>query len=236
MAGDPLKEARAKAKYVLEVRYEPLMQAFDRRGAVLEKLFPLFGTKAKHWRVQNVAVAFADDFDRPMRLLEVGHLSSRILYEDPGTYQEFIDDSLRFIGALGELFPQGLLKVNRIGFRAMTVLKHKTASSFEEVFRDIRKRFLSENLPLSLTFTDCSVILEQEHCRILVGPVQKGENWLETAFTRPELKDLSFGIALDVDSFNHEVESADSRALIEIARTLQQFSLTAEQETLRGMV
>ena len=235
MGKDTLKGRREKARYVLEIRYEPIVQAFDRRGRVLEIVHPRFKSKLEHWRIQNVEVTMADDFDAPARLIRVGHLRSSITYEDPDSRQEFLDDSMNFLTALDKVFPEGLRKIKRMGFRSICVMKHETASDFDEVFRSVKASFLHPNLPSSLQFSDCAVTLKQDACRLVVGPVKRGEEWVQNSFSSPDQGVPEFGVGLDVDSFAYDLDCKDTKALCGAARALFELALQVEAETLNGL-
>jgi len=236
MPTDTLGSLREKARYILEIRYPPLVQAFDRRGKVLEVLFPRFRQKLEHWRTENVEVTIANNLESPSRAISVGHLRSSIIYEDPGTRQEFLDDSRAFIAGLEEVFPEGLKTITRLGFRSIGIVKHETASSFDEVFASVRSRFLHPQLPTTLRFTDCAVTLEQENCRVMVGPVKTGEDWVRNAFAKPESNVPAFGIGLDVDCYSHDLDCGSPGALAAAARALGELALKIEEETIAGVL
>ena len=48
-----IEKYRIKARLILEIRYSPLVQAFDRRGKILEIIHPKFQKKMQHWKTQT---------------------------------------------------------------------------------------------------------------------------------------------------------------------------------------
>lgn len=233
---DPLKDARAKCRYILELRYAPLVQTFDRRGRVLELIYPLFEAKTGHWKVDNAQVAIADDFEKNSKLVAVGHLRSSISYEDPATQGEFTDDCLRLLAALKEVFPEGLSHLRRIGFRAVSVFRPRAASSFPEVYSLVRDRFLTASAPTTLAFSDCRVTFSSDTSNVTVGPCRAGENWVKAEFTHPDEHMPAFGIGLDVDSFATEITCRDTNDLKRAMETVSSLTFRVETEILSGLI
>jgi len=224
-----------KARFILELRYEPIVQAFDRRGEVLAVVHRSFKSKIEHWRIQNVEVTMADDFNSPSKTIRVGHLRSSITYEDPDSRQEFLDDSLNFLALLRDVFPDGFEDIKRIGFRSTSIMTYEEAASFEEAFKAVRAAYLCPELPLSIDFTDCSVTLERDDTRLFIGPAKKGEEWVKNTFSRPEQNVPEYGIGIDVDCFARDLLCKDTNALKSAARTLQDLALRVEEEALSGL-
>ena len=106
MESDKFKDFRKKVKYIMEIRYNPLVQAFDRRGEVLKTIHQAFEQKIPHWRAQNVEIIMSDNFEKETKHLEVTHLRSSIAYDDPGSQQEFMDDTHKFLTLFYKTFPE----------------------------------------------------------------------------------------------------------------------------------
>lgn len=236
MAADAIHDRRIKSRMTMEMRYEPAIHAFDRRGEILDVVHSAFRSKMEHWRVQNVEVVMADDFETTTRIAQISHLRSSISYEDPNTRQEFIDDSLRFIDCMCRVFPEGLGTIKRLGFRSLSVLSWQECRSVDCCYELVRSKFLSPELPLSLSFTDCGVILQNESTRVYVGPFQKDEDWARQTFSRPSVNVPEFGIGLDVDCYALALSYGSSGDLRKAARALQDLALAVETEVCGGLL
>ncbi len=213
------------------------MKAFDRRGQILETIHQPFKSKMEHWRVQNVEVTMADDFDHASRAITVSHLRSAITYEDPDSHQEFLDDSRKFLELLHETFPTDLGNIARMGFRSLSVLKwDDRCKSYEDCNSLIRDKFFNPTLPLSLQFDDCGAILMNDSTRVYIGPFKKGEDWEKKSFARPVETDQEFGIGLDVDCYATKLKCDSVIELKKACRTLQDLSLAVESEIVEGLL
>ena len=235
MAKDELGKYRSKSRFVLEVRYEPLLQAFDRRGVLLETLHPIFKKKMGHWRSENVAVHLADDFKSPSKQITVDHLRSIIVYEDPGSLEEFHNDADKFLKNVKLVFPEGLVNIKRLGVRFINIFEMPSYGSYDEVFNKCLKTFFAPNLPLSLKFNDCGAILEHDSGRISVGPTKQDENWAKEMFSKNEDNVPKFGFGVDVDSYAKEVKCNSTSDLITSFKTVFGLTLAAENELVQAL-
>ncbi|MBN1545398.1 MAG: hypothetical protein JW902_01920 [Syntrophaceae bacterium] len=232
---DTFNKARVKSRYILEVRYPPLVQTFDRRGKILEKIFPEFQRKAEHWKVENVQVIMTDNLEKGKKQLAINHMKCSISYEDPSSQSEFIDDCNKFIRLFYEVFPE-MQALKRIGFRAISIFNHKSAKSYNEVFDSIKKNFLCQKLPSSLCFTDCSLILSHDTCTARIGPVKEGEDWIKGIFVYPDSNIPGFGIGLDIDSFTKDLACPNSQELIKAFNAVSDLTFNIESEFLADLV
>jgi hypothetical protein len=235
MAKDEFGKHRSKSRFVLEIRYEPLIQAFDRRGALLEKLLQNFRKKMEHWRTENVAVHLADDFNSPSKQITVDHLRSLIIYEDPGSLEEFLNDSERFIRIVSEVFPGKLTRVKRIGVRFISVFELPGYGTYEDVFTKFMQTFFASQLPSSLRFKDCSIVLEHESGRIGAGPAKQDENWVKGIFSKSEENMPKFGFGIDIDSYAKEVECSSQENLVASFKTVFDLTVATENELIQAL-
>lgn len=235
MAKDKFGKNRSKSRFILEIRYEPLLQAFDRRGKLLETLHPIFKKKMEHWRTENVAVHLADDFKSPSKQITVDHLRSLIIYEDPGSLEEFANDADKFIRKLHEVFPDGLTNIKRLGVRFISIYELPSYDTYEDVLTKVMKTFFVAQLPLSLKFKDCNATFEHESGRINVGPAKQDENWVKQMFSRNEENIPKFGFGVDIDSYAKEVECNSSTNLISSYKTVFGLTVASENELIQAL-
>ncbi len=231
----PLMDDREKSRYILELRYPAVVQMFDKRGEVLNKVFPLFQDKTSIWRVDNAQVIMMDDLEAARKQFSVDHLRCSVVYEDPTTFQEFLADSDKYISELQSIFPAPFKKLNRIGFRTITIFNCPQMKSYEDIFSAVKACFLSSRLPLSVPPVDFRVTLISDACTISVGPCKKGEEWIKAAFTRPGERIPERGIALDVDSYAQEVSCEHEGDVLNRIHAVQDLTFLAEQEIVTGI-
>jgi len=232
---DPLSKSRLKSRYILEIRYPPLVQTFDRRGKILEKIFPEFEKKAEHWKVENVQVIITDSLEKGKKQIAISHLRSSVAYEDPDTKSEFLDDCNKFIKLFYDVFPE-MKALKRIGFRSISIFKHKLAKSYNDVFRSIKDNFLCPTIPSTLGFTDCSIRLSHDTCNVRIGPVKEGEDWIKSAFIHSDDNIPGYGIGLDIDSFTKDLACSNSEELIKAFSAVSALSFHLESEILADLV
>lgn len=232
MAKDELSKLRQKKRLVFEVRYDPIIKTFDQRGKILDALFSKFKAKAPLWRVSNVEIQIMDDLNLPLRYFSVDHLTSRIVYEDPGTIQEFYDDTTRFIESLYDVFQTDLMELNRVGVRFVSIFQLPRLKSFQEVLEKIKTIFYNQNLPVSINLTDCKTTLKHDAGHIMIGPVRKDEDWVNQTFTLLNQNIPQFGLGVDIDSFVTNVRCNDQNQIHEIFSSVYQLTTATEREII----
>lgn len=232
MARDEFSKLRQKRRLVFEVRYDPILETFDQRGKILDTLFSKFKAKAPLWRVSNVEIQIMDDLTSPSRYFSVDHLTSRIVYEDPGSMQEFYDDTTRFIESLYDIFPKNLTELNRVGVRFVSIFQLTRLKSFQEVLEKIKTTFYNPNLPVSINLTDCKTTLRHDAGQIIIGPVRKDEDWINQTFKLLNQNIPQFGLGVDIDSFVTNVSCKDQNQILETFSSVYQLTTATEREII----
>jgi len=233
---DDFKDIRKKVKYILELRYPPLVNVFDKRGEILNKIHPIFKLKMEHWRVLDSQVIIADSFSDIMtKQLVVSHLKSSISYEGPSTLQEYIDDSHRFLKELKSIFPE-LMGLSRLGFRIISILEDKNSNNFQGIIDKIKNRFLAKPFPSKIDFNDLRIILTGEHFNLNIGPVKEGEDWIKSVFFNPFKEIPEFGIGIDVDSYVKDIDCFNERDLINVIDKIQALSFSIESDLIKDVL
>ena len=232
---DGFSKERCKSRYIIELRYEPLVQMFDRRGKLLEILHPEFQKKAKRWKTENAHVMISNELEGGTIQLAVGHMSCSISYEDPGSLGEFVDDSRKFIKLLKKVFPEGFYSFSRIGFRVVSIFRHPKYSTFADANISLMNGFLK---PLStpLEFSDFRLTLVRESCQLNIGPVKEGELWVKQAFVLPEKNMPKAGIGLDIDSFGTDIKCKNEDDLLQAIATIQGLAFKIEEDLMRPLL
>ncbi len=236
MASDELRKARRKAKFVVELRFEPMPEAFDRRGEVLRILHTRFQKKMKHWSGENVTVKVTDDLQKPSKQILVEHRRFAVTYEDPGSFSEFVDDAEEAMCLVKDVFGTAMTNVERLGVRFVSILESENAHSYDEAMAEVRGVYLAPDLPISIAPNDFNVTLRHEAGQLIIGPVKKGEEWIAQMFAHPEQRVPDYGIGTDVDSFASTVTAKDSGELISTFRKVLALTQASEIELIGDLI
>lgn len=195
-----ISDCRKKSRHIFETRYTPLHRVFDSKGHYIEAVEGMFKAKLSHWRLQPGIVQFGDDFENLGKQINLDHLKTSIIYEDPATHQEFIDDTKKYSKIFFETFPEAFSKIKRLGYRRISIITLPKVSSYEEFLQKVVAAFYSNNSKLTFKFTDCRFTFSHELGQVTIGPIKEGETWLKEAFSQPTVKVPKCGIAIDIDS------------------------------------
>ncbi len=230
------KVKKCKTMMVMELRYPPLLEAFDNRGKVLQELKSEFHNKIEHWKCEGVAVHFADNFEKPTKQLLVDHLRSFIMYEDPATEGEFKDDAIRFAKALKKVFSTKFSNIDRLGVRYMSIFEVKRFSSYNDALSIVMKKYFQEKLPISIKPKDCRATFVHENGSLNIGPVRKDEGWVKQTFSLPENNVPSFGLGVDIDSHASNLEISSSSNMAKSIGTVFELTKAMELEVKNSLV
>lgn len=216
----------------MELRYDPYVKAFDRRGMLLEALNSEFSKKMKHWRTDGVAVILQNDNNTPTKQIFVDHQRSALIYEDPGSMQEFNDDGNKLIKILMQVFPDIFKTINRMGVRFITVHKDCGREVFSDLLENVKHKFFAKENPLTLNYIDIRVTLVHSTGQISIGPVRQGESWLAENFTKPEINDFKVGYGVDIDSYAINPKIQTDKDVSKLFYTTYDLSLITEGEVV----
>lgn len=236
MAKDDLLDFRAKKKYVFEWRYQPILESFDKRGLLLQKLNNTFKQKISHWKVSNIEVQLMDEPGRPSKIISADHKTSRMIYEDPGSLHEFNDDAKKFITILYETYGERSLDIIRVGVRFQSIFTFPKYKTFETILCKLREVFINPSCPLTINISDCQFIFNHESGHILIGPVRNEEQWIMENFLIPDKHAPAVGLGVDIDSFALQTSISSSDDLYNIFSTVEQLTLTAEKEIIMPFI
>ena len=192
-------------KYILEIRYKALAQAFDRRGKILTDIHGPFEQKLAHWSVENVGVTMQTDVNSKKKLIHISHLRSFIAYESPDSEAEFVNDSLKLFKNFYKCFPE-LKIITRVGYRLVDFMGGENSLGYYyKLIRDVSlKQPIIGNLPVN----DANVTLEYPNGRVSIGSVKPEDKFIERNFpdywlSHPEEVN---GRLIDVDTYIKDIE------------------------------
>ena len=231
-----LGKYRKKSRHIVEIRYKPLLAAFDNRGKLLKNVRSQFASKLEHWKTENVAVHFADNFESPSRHIVVDHLRSFIAYEDPSTEQEFLDDASNLLKVVRSTYGEELIQVSRVGVRYLSIFTLPNISSHEDAINLVRSNLLSPNMPVSFQMNDCRVVLVHDNGSINIGPVKDDEDWVKQTFSVQTETIPKYGIGLDVDSSASNVDFSSDSKILQAVKTVAGLTTSTEIEILDSLL
>ena len=226
---------RKKTRLILEIRYEPLVSAFDKRGLILQKIHPKFKEKMEHWNVENVQVTMTDNLEKPSKQIQIGHMRCHMIYEDPATIDEYLNDSTNFLKLFYEVFPE-LYNVSRIGFRTISIFESQKYEKYDDVFKAIASKYLKDEIISSIPFIDTRITLRSDTYQINIGPFQENEDWAKAMFTDLESNIPKFGIGIDIDTFAHDTVIKNERSLVSAVNVVQELNYKLEKEMLSNLI
>lgn len=184
----------------------------------------------KFWRTGYVEVQMADDFDRPLKQASIDHVRSVIVYEDPGSLEEFYNDARHFLELLYQVFPTELRVISRVGVRSISVLEATGCSDFKGAFDRVMASFFSAQSHLELRITDCQAILDHEAGKVVVGPVREGQLWLKQSFSVPDRNVPPIGFGVDIDSFKTDAACESSAEASKVFSDVLNMTLSTEDQ------
>lgn len=232
---DKFKDYRKACKYVMELRYPPIVQSFDRRGRILEVIHSQFKSKIEHWRVQNVQVHMYDNETNPLKQIVISHKQCSIIYNNPVTQQEFIDDANNFLRKFYSVFPE-MNMVSRLGFRTISAFSAKEKMDFVDVYAKVSKQLLNNLIPSTLDFIDFRVQLNHSNGIIQIGPFKKEEEWVSFNFGEVGDDFPENGYAIDIDSFDTGIEIKADSDLIRAFSILREITFNCENEFMKDLI
>lgn len=210
---DTLIKLRKKYKFAFEIRYEPIVQMFDRRGQVLEKVFPKFSSKMMHWRTGNVGVNILDSLEtRPSNQILIDHRHTLLIREN--TQQviqvgEFYDETILLLKTFLDIFHDNKTKFERVGVRFINIFETRSINGYEDLIKHMKNYFLANNCSIIEKMIDFHISLKHEFGNITIGPVHDGDPWIAENFAYTAGNIPKFGVALDIDSYLDDLANYD---------------------------
>ncbi|MDY7109777.1 MAG: hypothetical protein SYC29_14170 [Planctomycetota bacterium] len=206
-----IERARKKGRFIVEVRYGPLLHVFDRRGQLMASLQAAFPEKLVEWQVSGAEVAMREAVREWRWSVVVNHMRSALVIEDDVKCPEFEAVACRFVNVVQGVFREEFASASRVGMRSISVFQKKGASDFDELSRDVQRRFLVGYDLLGVEVKDCRVVLTHENGRAEVGPVKQEEDWVKKTFDRPQKNVPRLGYGVDIDTYVRDVELGDEK-------------------------
>lgn len=225
---DSLIEHRSKSKFVIEIRHEPLLDLFDRKGEIINKLHPKIKTDLKHWRVQNNDISFLDSLESPFDIAFTELKRFGMGFESLKSLVKFKNYFKKFLYPAYNNFYKKVDFAQRIGFRLLSVLNKNVEENFETINSNIIEKFF-QKLPISAVPKDSKIHIVIDNGYYLIGPISKErqEEWVHTHFRNPTIDQDGYGI--DIDVYATDVDISDMKkfenavlSVLDLARSIEE--------------
>jgi len=229
------KKIRKKNRFVFEIRYSPKLKLLDKKGEIIDSVFPKISKNYPHWQVNQGDILFCDNLECATNEFLIGMKRTSIIKEDIITYNSFQDNVRNLIGIVYEILD--LDKILRIGFRIISTYESSLIDSFDKSRNIIEETFLKDPLNLGLKHKDLMIKIDHNNGFYMIGPIQKNENWIKNHF-----KNLNndndipkYGIGLDIDSFGSEIDVTKKEHLIQKALDTMTLSKSIEDALMKSL-
>lgn len=225
---DNLIEHRSKSKFVVEIRHEPMLDLFDRKGEIISKLHPAIKPELEHWRVQNNEISFLDSLESPTDIAFTELKRFGIGFESGRSLVKFKNYFKKFLYPAYENFYKKVGSAQRIGFRLLSVLVKKDEENFDVINENIINKFF-QKLPIDAPSKDSQIHIVLENGYYLLGPISKErhENWIHTHFRNTSVEQDGYGI--DIDAYATDVDISSSSkfenavlSVLDLARSIEE--------------
>lgn len=229
---DPVRGVRKKSRFILEIRYPAAPRIFDSRGAIIDDIHPEIRDRFEHWQIGSGTISFADLLEDPSERFVISLKRTSITLEDPGSVQEFFDRSRKYLRLFHSVLGKQVRRLTRVGVRFIEIAAPSPPPSFDDVRDRVRSSFLRTPEDLELDFADVALVETHTHGRYQIGPVEKGENTIESAFTYAERNVPDAGVLMDIDSYETDVGVPSKADLIKAYRAAFEMTKAVEESLL----
>jgi len=206
----------------------------DMRGKLVETVHENFKKSMEHWKVENVTIHVSDDLQIPSKSIAVDHRRFAIAFEDEKNVNIFKKHSVDLINIVHNIFVKKIDYI-RIGLRLIDIHTIPRWTRFEDVFENLKQKYYTKPIPLSVVLTDCQVRFNHSNGFLYFGPTKKSEDWVNSLFNIPETNVPDFGLGLDIDSFVAEPGKFSAKETINTFHDLLQASLSVENEIIKSL-
>jgi len=225
---DKLIEHRTKSKFVLEIRHEPMLDLFDRKGEIINKLHPSIKPELKHWRVQNNEISFLDSLESPEDIAFAELKRFGMGFESGRSLVKFKNYFPKFLYPAYENFYKKIGTAQRIGFRLLSVLVKTEEEDFDVVNSNIINKFF-QKLPIDTPAKDTRIHIVLENGYYLLGPISKErhEEWVHTHFRNTNVDKDGYGIDIDAYATDVDISTLDKfenavLSILDLARSIEE--------------
>lgn len=225
---DNLIEHRSKSKFVIEIRHEPMLDLFDRKGEIIKNLHPAIKPEFKHWKVQNNDISFLDSLENPLDIAFTGLKRFGMGFESGRSLVKFKNYFKKFLYPAYKKFYKKIDMAQRIGFRLLSVLNKTHEEDFETINSNIIEKFF-QKLPISATPIDTKIHIIIDNGYYLIGPISKErhEEWLHSHFRNTTIEQDGYGIDIDAYVTDVDISSFDKfenavLSVLDLARSIEE--------------
>ena len=79
---DYSKKIRKKNRFIFEIRYTPRLKLLDKKGEIIDIIFPKISKNYPHWQINQSDILFLDNIELPTSEFLIGLKRTAIIKED----------------------------------------------------------------------------------------------------------------------------------------------------------
>lgn len=192
-------------KLIVELRFAPVAEFFDKKGVILEEMTPLIPNS--FWSLGDMAIRISDaqteDKARSSIAVEVNRfafVSSKI-----DTLQRYVDDVAKMYSILTKTYQK--IQIKRIGCRIQGSYKTRSRK-FDDVVQGFKQSFPNNLFFDDFTLNDLRLEIRHDQGMYILGPVNVNDSFVNRNFTYDEKKE-GVGIGVDTDNFLIDANNED---------------------------
>lgn len=213
-------------KFIIELRYDPIVAMLDKRGQIAESIEKSKCLGTVHWEINPGEVTIRDHAEKEKSKNIVFITFNRFSYISykvdsiEGFYSSFKKAYEAVVSVLGDM------TIRRIGCRIIGSYKVKSAD-FNSILNHFKEAFPSKIFMEKYPAKDLSFTLTYENGMYRVGPVNEDDSFYDKEFDTGGC-DKHIGIAIDTDNYlTNEIKEINDKSLIKDVYTL---SLAVEKD------
>lgn len=220
------KNSIGNRKFIIELRYAPIVSMLDKRGQVAEALEKsrCFGTF--HWEINTGEVTVRDhaEKEKSKNIVFVSFNRFSFISYKVDSIEGFYSNFKKAYEAVAALL--GPMAIQRIGCRIIGTYKVQS-KDFASILRHFKEAFPSKVFVEKYPAKDLSFTLTYENGMYRVGPVAENDSFYDKEFDLG-CCEKHVGIAIDTDNYlTNEVKEINDKSIIKDVYTL---SLAVEKE------
>ena len=213
-------------KFIIELRYAPIVSMLDKRGQITEALEKSKCFNTFHWEINTAEVTVRDhaEKEKSKNIIFVTFNRFSFISYKIDSIEGFYSCFKKAYEAVASIL--GSMTIQRIGCRIIGTYKVKSLD-FATILLNFKESFPAKIFIEKYPSKDLSFTLTYENGMYRIGPVNEGDNFYDKEFGLDGCE-KHVGIAIDTDNYlTNEIKDISDKSLIKDVYTL---SLAVEKE------
>lgn len=213
-------------KFIIELRYSPIVSMLDKRGQIVEAIEKSKCFNAFHWEINPGEVTIRDHAEKEKSKNTVFVTFNRFSFISYkiDSIEGFFSSFKKAYDAVSALLDS--MTIQRIGCRIIGTYKVKS-QDFTSILLHFKESFPSKVFLEKYPAKDLAFTLTYENGMYHIGPISERDNFYDKEFDLGDCE-KHVGVAIDTDNYlTNEVKDINEKSLIKDVYTL---SLAVEKE------